>query len=95
MNLLRVGGTMANLGAFTPLDAVVGASLIRGRRSLTGSLIGRIAETQEVIDCCAARNIRPDVDLIRPDQIAQAYDRVVNKDVHCRFVIDLAAGGAA
>jgi uncharacterized zinc-type alcohol dehydrogenase-like protein len=60
-----------------------------GRKSIAGSVIGGIAETQDVIDYCAARNIKADIELIRPDQINQAYERVVNKDVRYRFVIDL------
>ena len=54
-------------------------------------MIGGIAETQEVIDYCAARNITADVELIRPDEINRAWDRVVNKDVRYRFVIDVAS----
>ena len=52
-------------------------------------MIGGIAETQEVIDYCAARNIKADIELVRPDQINQAFQRVVNKDVRYRFVIDM------
>jgi uncharacterized zinc-type alcohol dehydrogenase-like protein len=54
--------------------------------------IGGIAETQDVIDFCAARNIKADIELIRPDEINQAYDRVINKDVRYCFVIDMASG---
>jgi alcohol dehydrogenase (NADP+) len=61
------------------------------RKSLAGSMIGGIAETQEVIDYCAARNIKADIELIRPDEISRAWDRVVNKDVRYRFVIDIAS----
>jgi alcohol dehydrogenase (NADP+) len=62
-----------------------------GRKSLGGSMIGGIAETQEVIDYCAARNIKADIELIRPEDINRAYERVVNKDVRYRFVIDMAS----
>ena len=62
-----------------------------GRKSLAGSLIGGIAETQEVIDYCVARNIKADVELIRVEDINRAYERVVNKDVRYRFVIDMAS----
>jgi alkylhydroperoxidase/carboxymuconolactone decarboxylase family protein YurZ len=62
-----------------------------GRRSLAGSIIGGIAETQEVIDFCTARNITADVEMIKPSEINTAYDRVVNKDVRYRFVIDMEA----
>ena len=63
-----------------------------GRKSLAGSMIGGIAETQAVIDYCATRNIKADIELITPDQIDRAYERVVNKDVRYRFVIDMTAG---
>jgi alcohol dehydrogenase (NADP+) len=62
-----------------------------GRKSLAGSMIGGIAETQEVIDYCAARNIKADSEWIRPEDINRAYERVVNKDVCYRCVIDLAS----
>lgn len=52
-------------------------------------MIGGIAETQEVIDYCAARNIKADIELIRLEDINRAYERVVNKDVRYRFVIDM------
>ena len=52
---------------------------------------GGIAETQEVVDYCAARNIKADIELVRPGQANQAMDRVVNKDVRYRFVIDMTA----
>jgi uncharacterized zinc-type alcohol dehydrogenase-like protein len=54
-------------------------------------MIGGIAETQEGIDYCAARNIKADIELIRPEDINRAYERVVNKDVRYRFVIDMAS----
>jgi len=60
-----------------------------GRKSLAGSIIGGIAETQEVIDYCTAHNIKADIALIRPNQINEAFTRVVNKDVRYRFVIDI------
>jgi len=60
-----------------------------GRKSLAGSMIGGIAETQEVIDYCAARNIKANIELIRPNQINEAFVRGVNKDVRYRFVIDM------
>jgi len=63
-----------------------------GRKSFAGSMIGGIAETQEVIDDCAARNIEADIEQITPDQIDRAWDRVMAKDVRYRFVIDMSAG---
>ena len=66
-----------------------------GRKSLADSIIGGIAETQEVVDYCTTRNIRANVELIRPDQINEAYEQVVNKDVRYPFVMDLASFKAA
>ena len=54
-------------------------------------MIGGIAETQEVIDYCAARDIKADVEVVRPEDVNRAYERVVNKDVRYRFVIDMAS----
>jgi uncharacterized zinc-type alcohol dehydrogenase-like protein len=72
-------------------EGVIGIHLVYARKSIAGSMIGGIAETQEVIDYCAARNIKADIELIRPEDINRAYERVVNKDVRHRFVIDMAS----
>jgi uncharacterized zinc-type alcohol dehydrogenase-like protein len=66
-------------------------ALVFGRKSLAGSVIGGIAETQEVINYCTARNIKADIELIRVEDINRAFERVVNKDVCYRFVIDMAS----
>jgi alcohol dehydrogenase (NADP+) len=58
---------------------------------VAGSLIGGIAETQEVIDYSAARGIKADVEVVRAEDINRAFERVVNKDVRYRFVIDMAS----
>lgn len=92
VKLLKLDATLVNVGALEDLQSVSGRSLILGRKSIAGSVVGGIAETQQLIDYCAARNIKADIELIRPDQINQAYDRVVNKDVRYRFVIDFASG---
>ena len=68
---------------------LTGNALVFGRKNITGSLIGGMAETQEVVDYCAARNIKSDIEMITPDQITNAYARVINKDVRYRFVIDM------
>jgi uncharacterized zinc-type alcohol dehydrogenase-like protein len=86
---LALDGTLVNVGALNQLDVGAGFALIGGRKSLAGSMIGGIAETQEVVDYCAARGIKADVELVRPEQINQAFDRVVRKDVRYRFVVDL------
>ncbi len=89
VSALKTGGTLVNVGAMEPIQGVTGISLVHGRKSLAGSMIGGIAETQEVIDYCAARNIKADVEVIKPEDINKAFDRVVKKDVRYRFVIDM------
>jgi uncharacterized zinc-type alcohol dehydrogenase-like protein len=63
--------------------------LIMMRRSYSGSVIGSIKETQEMLDFCATHNITPDIEIIAPDQANTAYERVTNSDVRYRFVIDM------
>ena len=89
MNLLNLDGTLVNVGALEELSGFDGMSNATWRRKLTGSMIGGIAETQEVIDYCSARSIVADIELIKPEQIDEAFQRVKNKDVHFRFVIDM------
>ncbi|MCX8006298.1 MAG: NAD(P)-dependent alcohol dehydrogenase, partial [Burkholderiaceae bacterium] len=66
-------------------------NLILKRRGIHGSAIGGIPETQEMLDFCAAHGITADIELIRPEQINNAYERVLRGEVKYRFVIDLAA----
>jgi alcohol dehydrogenase (NADP+) len=66
-----------------------------GRKSLAGSMIGGVAETQEVIDYCAPRNTKAEIELVRPEEINRAWERVVGKDARYRFVIDMAAAKEA
>jgi uncharacterized zinc-type alcohol dehydrogenase-like protein len=91
VDVLKLDATLVNVGALEQLQGLNGSALIFGRKSIAGSVIGGIAETQEVIDYCAARNIKADIELIRAEDINKAYDRVVNKDVRYRFVIDMAS----
>ncbi len=89
LGMLAIDGTMVLLGvppAPTPVNAF---SVIRGRRSLSGSLIGGIAETQEMLDFCARHGITSDVEVIPAARIDEAYDRTVRGDVKYRFVIDI------
>jgi uncharacterized zinc-type alcohol dehydrogenase-like protein len=65
-------------------------SLIGGRKSLAGSLIGGLPETQEMLDYCAEHNITSDIELIRMDYIDKAFERMLAGDVKYRFVIDMA-----
>ena len=62
-----------------------------GRRRIAGSPIGGIAETQEMLNFCAKKNVLPDVEMIRMDQINEAFDRLERADVRYRFVIDMAS----
>lgn len=89
MNLLKTDGTLVNVGALEALNGYNAMLNNTARRNLSGSMIGGIAETQDVVDFCAARGITADVELIRPDQINEAYARVKGKDVKFRFVIDM------
>ncbi|MAI62050.1 MAG: hydroxyacid dehydrogenase [Micavibrio sp. TMED27] len=89
VNLLKLDKTLVNVGAMGPIEGVSGNALVFGRKNISGSLIGGMAETQEVVDYCASRNIKSEIEMITPDQITAAYDRVVGKDVRYRFVIDM------
>jgi uncharacterized zinc-type alcohol dehydrogenase-like protein len=66
-------------------------SLIPGRRSLSGSMIGSIKETQEMLDFCGEHNIVSEIEKISIQQINEAYERVLKSDVRYRFVIDIAS----
>ncbi|GAA2881763.1 NAD(P)-dependent alcohol dehydrogenase [Streptosporangium fragile] len=93
LGLLAVDGTLVNVGApAEPLSLNV-FSLIGARRSYAGSMIGGIAETQEMLDFCAAHGIGADIELISADRINEAYERVLASDVRYRFVIDTATLG--
>jgi uncharacterized zinc-type alcohol dehydrogenase-like protein len=88
LGLLKPQGTMVLVGAPPePLSLQVFA-LIGGRKSLSGSNIGGIRETQEMLDFCAEHGVAPQVEQITADQIDEAWERVVNSDVRYRFVID-------
>ncbi len=91
LDLLRMDGTMVVVGI--PSDPMpVGAfSLIFGRHRLAGSGIGGMAETQEMLDFCGKHGIVSDIELIKIQQINEAYERVVKSDVRYRFVIDMAS----
>ncbi|MBB4802843.1 putative zinc-type alcohol dehydrogenase-like protein [Flavobacterium nitrogenifigens] len=89
LNLLKVDGTLTLVGA--PMDPlpVTSFSLILGRRSFSGSLIGGIKETQEMLDFCAEHNITSDVEVIGVNDVNEAYERLLKGDVKYRFVIDM------
>jgi uncharacterized zinc-type alcohol dehydrogenase-like protein len=96
MALLKRDRTMALVGVLTELDPpLTGMSLIFGRKSVTGSAIGGMAETQEMIDFCAAHDIVSDVEIVPIQAVNEAYERLLKNDVKYRFVIDMASLGAA
>jgi alcohol dehydrogenase (NADP+) len=89
--LLKRDGNLTQVGVpAEPLSLNVG-SLVFGRRSLSGSLIGGIKETQEMLDFCGQHNITADIELIPIQKINEAYDRLLKSDVKYRFVIDMAS----
>lgn len=89
LSLLRVDGSLALVGAPEHPLPVAAFSLIGGRRSFAGSLIGGIAETQEMLDFCGKHNIVSDIEIINIQQINEAYERLLKGDVKYRFVIDM------
>jgi uncharacterized zinc-type alcohol dehydrogenase-like protein len=91
INLLTRDGNITLVGAPNKPLPVAAFSLIFGRRSLSGSLIGGIAETQEMLDFCGAHNITADVEVIPIQMINDAYERMVRSDVKYRFSIDMAS----
>ncbi len=89
--LLKLDGTLCLVGAPEhPHPAPAVFPLLMARRSIAGSSIGGIAETQEMLDFCAARGITSDIEMIRADEINTAYERMLRSDVKYRFVIDIA-----
>ena len=90
LSLLAVDGAMVNVGAPAEPLSVNAFSLIIGRRSFAGSLIGGIRETQKMLDFCAEHRLGADIEVISADQINEAYERVLASDVRYRFVIDTA-----
>ena len=89
LRLLRVDGTLVNVGAPAEPMSLTVYNLLVARRSFAGSATGGIAETQEMLDFCAEHGITADVEIIEADQINAAYERVLASDVRYRFVIDI------
>lgn len=88
---LATGGTIVMVGYLGPLDHFNTVPLVFSRKALAGSLIGGIAETQDMLDFCGRHGITSDVEVIRIQDINDAYDRLLNADVKYRFVIDMAS----
>ena len=89
--LLRRDGNLTQVGVPSEPLAVDVGNLIFGRRSFSGSLIGGLKETQEMLDFCGEHNITSDIELIPIQRINEAYDRLVKSDVKYRFVIDMSS----
>ena len=89
--LLRLDGTLTLVGAPEHPLPVAAFPLLLARRSFAGSGIGGIKETQEMLDFCAEHDIVSDIELIRIDQVNEAYERMLKSDVRYRFVIDMAS----
>jgi len=89
LGLLRTNGVMVCVGVPPSPATIPAMNLIFGRKSFAGSLIGGLPETQEMLDFCAKHNIVSDIELIRMDEINEAYARMLKGDVKYRFVIDM------
>ncbi|MCX5130377.1 NAD(P)-dependent alcohol dehydrogenase [Streptomyces sp. NPDC002812] len=94
LGLLKTDGALVNVGAPALPNSVSMHSLIGGNKTLAGSMIGGIAETQEMLDFCAARGLGTEIEVISAEQINEAYERVTASDVRFRFVIDAATFAA-
>ncbi len=90
LNLLKLDGNLTLVGAPEKPLPVAAFPLIMRRRSFSGSLIGGLPETQEMLDFCGKHGITCDIEMIRMDQINEAYERMLKSDVKYRFVIDMA-----
>lgn len=89
--LLGVSGALVVVGAVEPLPPVHGWSLIHNDRSLGGSLVGGLAETQRMLDFCSEHDVLPDCEVIGIEDVNEAYERMLRGDVKYRFVIDMAS----
>ncbi|MDH2907713.1 MAG: NAD(P)-dependent alcohol dehydrogenase [Candidatus Nitrosotalea sp.] len=89
LELLALDGSMVVVGIPEKQTSVGAFPLVAGRRSLAGSLIGGIKETQEMLDFCAKNNIASEIELIPIQKVNEAYKRILNSDVRYRFVIDI------
>ena len=92
ISTLNTNGTLVLVGYLGPLDPFLNSvPMIMGRKSVAGSLIGGIAETQEMLDFCGKHNIVSEIELIKMQDINEAYERMLKSDVRYRFVIDMAS----
>jgi len=91
LGLLKINGTMVVVGIPEDMVPVHAFSLVPGRKTLAGSMIGSIKETQEMLDFCGKHNIVSEIEMIAMKDINEAYERVLKSDVRYRFVIDMAS----
>jgi len=91
LSLLKVDGTMVVVGIPDKPVPLAAFALVGGRRSIAGSMIGSIAETQEMLDFSGEHGITSDIEVIDIQQVNEAYERVIKSDVRYRFVIDIAS----
>ena len=89
--LLDIDGTLVIVGQVGPVDELNTVPLLMGRRRVAGSLIGGIAETQQMLDFCGEHNVLPECEMINIDEINTAYERMERSDVRYRFVIDMSS----
>ncbi|MCY1309191.1 Aldehyde reductase YahK [compost metagenome] len=89
--LLGRHGKLVLVGALEPLEPIHGALLAINNRSIAGSLIGGLAQTQELLDFCAEHQVLPDCEMIDIQDINTAFERMEKNDVKYRFVIDMAS----
>ncbi|WP_199118339.1 NAD(P)-dependent alcohol dehydrogenase [Pedobacter sp. ASV28] len=89
---LNINGTLVLVGYLGPLDPMLNSvPMIMGRKSVAGSVIGGIAETQELLDFCGEHNIVSEIEVIKMQEINEAYERMLKSDVRYRFVVDMAS----
>ncbi|WP_370525648.1 hypothetical protein [Olivibacter sp. SDN3] len=92
MSTLNINGTLVLVGYLGGLEPILNTGpMIMGRKSVAGSVIGGIAETQELLDFCGEKGIVSDIEKIKMQDINQAYERMLKSDVRYRFVIDMAS----
>ena len=90
VNTLNINGTLVLVGYLGGLEPILNTvPMILGRKSVAGSVIGGIAETQELLDFCGEHNIVSEIEIIKMQDINEAYERMLKSDVHYRFVIDM------
>jgi uncharacterized zinc-type alcohol dehydrogenase-like protein len=89
LSLLKRGGTLCTVGLPPSPIAVSAFSVVQGRKNFSGSNIGGIKETQEMLDFCSKHNIVSDIEITSFDKIEEAWERVIKSDVKYRFVLDL------